>query len=64
MLARMVDGVLLVVSLNRTHKSRMRAAVDVLQNARVNVLGTVLNRSTTRADAYGYYTPDAPRVAS
>ena len=64
MLARMVDGVLLVASLNRTHKSRMRAAVDVLQNARVNVLGTVLNRSTTRADAYGYYAPDAPRVTS
>ena len=59
MLARVVDGVLLVASLNRTRKSRLRTAVDVLHNARVNVLGTVVNRSVKRPDGYGYYVTNA-----
>ncbi len=60
MLARMVDGVLVVSSLNRTHKSRLRAAVDVLENARVNVLGLVVNRSSKQPEGYGYYVTNAP----
>jgi hypothetical protein len=38
----------------------LRAAVDVLGNAHVNVLGLVLNRSAKQPEGYGYYVTSVP----
>lgn len=54
-LSKLVDGALVVVSMVKTHKSSLRAAVDRLTGARVNVLGLVANRATPdQSDVYGY----------
>ena len=54
-LAKLVDGALIVTSMVKTHKSSLRAAVDRLGTARVKILGVVANRATPEQnDVYGY----------
>ncbi len=54
-LAKLVDGAVIVTSMVKTHKSSLRAAVDRLSTARVKILGIVANRATPeQSDVYGY----------
>ena len=59
MLAKSVDGVLVVASLNVTHKRQLKAAVNQLVSARASVLGIVLNRSSTAGRGYRNYYPQS-----
>lgn len=54
-ISTMVDGMVLVVTLNSTLKEHLVAAVRMLQQASAPVLGTVLNRIDYRRNTYGYY---------
>ncbi|HEX6998131.1 MAG TPA: CpsD/CapB family tyrosine-protein kinase [Gammaproteobacteria bacterium] len=49
----LVDGILLVLSQGKTRQSDLLAAKELLQD--VNVVGTVLNRSTENVRPYYYY---------
>ena len=53
-LARQVDGVLLVVDAGHTKEHALAAAADELQKTGGNVLGVALNRLDTRR-GYNYY---------
>jgi Mrp family chromosome partitioning ATPase len=70
LLARHLDGVLLLVSLGQVPRKRAQAALERLQEARASVLGMITNRlrpSATDADrhpTYRYYTNAAPAGAS
>lgn len=62
-LAKVVDGAILVTSVNRSRKSALRTAVGRLSTSRANLLGIVINRSTSeRKSTYGdyssYYSPE------
>jgi polysaccharide biosynthesis transport protein len=53
-LARMVDGTLLVVSANKTEVGLMESAVNLIKNDKAPFLGTILN-NFERKNGYGYY---------
>jgi polysaccharide biosynthesis transport protein len=59
MLAKSVDGVLVVASLNITHKRQLKAAVGQLTGSRASVLGIVLNRSAYAGRGYRNYYPQS-----
>lgn len=54
-LARMVDGVVLVVDSVRTRREPAQRARVILQNAGANILGVVLNRFSPRSSGDDYY---------
>ncbi len=54
-LARMADGVILVVEAGRTRRDAAIRSKQVLQNAGARFLGVVLNRLAARNTAYTYY---------
>ena len=59
MLAKSVDGVLVVASLNITHKRQLKAAINQLTGSRASVLGIVLNRSAHAGRGYRNYYPQS-----
>ena len=59
MLAKCVDGVLVVASMNITHKRQLKAAVHQLVSARASVLGIVMNRSASAGRSYRNYYPQS-----
>lgn len=54
-LARVMDGALMVVKAGRTHKPLAQRTVQLLRDARVNVLGAILNDLDVTKRGYGYY---------
>jgi capsular exopolysaccharide synthesis family protein len=54
-LARNVDGVLLVVDAGETRREVARRAVESLQQVGANLIGVVLNRVPSRRSGYYYY---------
>jgi capsular exopolysaccharide synthesis family protein len=54
-MARHVDGVLLVVDAGRTREHALAQAAGELQKTGVNLLGVALNRMDTRRGGYYYY---------
>ena len=54
-LARHVDGVLLVVDAGHTREQALAQAAGELQKSGVNLLGVALNRLDTRRGGYYYY---------
>lgn len=64
LVASAADAVLLVVDLQRTRRSALRATVDQLRNAGAPLVGIVINRAT-RNRSHDYYTalPDAAPTA-
>ncbi len=54
-LGGMVDGLLLVVSVNRTRVRRLRRAVSRLRGTRLRLVGLVVNRTNPGAGYYGQY---------
>lgn len=53
-LAKMVDGTILVISANKTENKLMKDAVDLIKSIKVSFLGTVLNNFKYKS-GYGYY---------
>jgi tyrosine-protein kinase Etk/Wzc len=53
-LAKQVDGVLLVVKSGQTHQDALIRGVELLDNVRARVLGVLLN-DVSRANTYGSY---------
>jgi capsular exopolysaccharide synthesis family protein len=54
-LGTQVDGVLLVLDAGHTRLSEARHAADVLRRLDINLLGTILNRSSAQRSHYYYY---------
>lgn len=54
-ISTLVDGVLLVVSMNQTLKPHLSYALRVLSQVSAPLIGLVLNRMDTRHPGYGYY---------
>jgi len=54
LLSRYVDGVILVTSIGVTNKHILRNIIDEIYKVGGNVLGTVVNRQSTRKGKYGY----------
>jgi capsular exopolysaccharide synthesis family protein len=54
LLGRLVDGVVLVVQANSTHREVARKAKESLETARLRVLGAVLNKRTFPIPEYWY----------
>ena len=52
-LSQFVDGVIIVTSIQKTHRDALARAVEVLRNGNPNILGLVLNRVRTEG-GYGY----------
>lgn len=57
-MAKLVDGVILVIAAGKTQREAARQAVFNLQTAGANILGVVLNRSEEKGGGY-YYAPAA-----
>ncbi len=53
-LAKQVDGTILVISADKTENRLMKDAVDLLKRNKVAFLGTVLNNFKNKS-GYGYY---------
>ena len=60
-LASRVDGVMLVVQANRTHRRDLQTAVENLRKVGANLLGVVLNGVWSRDARYYQYYGDARR---
>jgi len=54
-LATKVDGVLLVADSGTTRREGIKKAVEALNQVGAHILGTTLNRVSTRSDGYYYY---------
>jgi capsular exopolysaccharide synthesis family protein len=55
-MSRYLDGVLLVVAQNRTHRRSLQRVHALLTQVNAQVLGSMINGAAIRgADAYGYY---------
>ncbi|MFF1574402.1 polysaccharide biosynthesis tyrosine autokinase [Leifsonia sp. NPDC058292] len=54
-LARMVDGALVVADRTRVHRPQLSQTMDSLEKSGVRVLGLVLNRATPTKDRHAYY---------
>lgn len=57
-LAKQVDGVILVVSAGETRRDSAKQAVFNLQQSGANILGVVLNRASDKNGRYRYITPE------
>lgn len=57
-LARMTDGVLLIVDSGRSRRDEVLRAKELIQNAGGRILGVVLNRLAPRSSGYSYYYHD------
>ncbi|WP_431278364.1 polysaccharide biosynthesis tyrosine autokinase [Leifsonia poae] len=53
--ARMVDGALIVADRTRVHRPQLAQTMDSLEKSGVRVLGLVLNRATPTKDRHAYY---------
>ncbi len=53
-LARKLDGALLVISAGKTKRDHAMKARAILEKANANVLGVVLNNAKVDTTAYGY----------
>lgn len=54
-LSKIVDGTLLVVNIESTQKEALKKTVEALENIDANILGTVVNKASTRARYYAQY---------
>ena len=54
-ISTLVDGVLLVVSIDQTLKPQLDTTIRALRQAGARLIGVVLNRMQTRRWGYGYY---------
>lgn len=54
-ISRFADGMLLVVSMNRTLKPHLNFTIRMLMQADAPLLGVVINRIATNSGAYSYY---------
>ncbi|MFI5060636.1 MAG: polysaccharide biosynthesis tyrosine autokinase [Actinomycetales bacterium] len=54
-LARMLDGALLVADRTRVHRPQLTQTMDSLEKSGVRVLGLVINRSAPSKDRHAYY---------
>lgn len=52
--SQVVDGVVLVIDLNRSNRNALAMTRDQLAKAQARLLGVVINRVTDRATQYGY----------
>ena len=58
-LSTRVDGVLLVTQAAKTRRTQLQQAVNRLRDVNANIMGVLLNRVSTRAGEYYYYS-DTP----
>ncbi|HJN74398.1 MAG TPA: polysaccharide biosynthesis tyrosine autokinase [Myxococcota bacterium] len=54
-LSRMVDGVVMAVRSNQTHKNQVIHSRSRLSEMEANILGAIVNRLDVRRSGYGYY---------
>ena len=54
-ISTLVDGLLLVVTINETLRERLRIAIRALALAGAPLIGVVINRLDMRRQGYGYY---------
>ena len=54
-ISTMADGVLLVVTINRTLKTYLHVALSTLSQVKAPIIGYVLNMVDSRRQGYGYY---------
>lgn len=54
-LSKIADGTLLVVSLGSTQKEALKKTVEALENIDANIIGTVVNKASTRSRYYAQY---------
>lgn len=54
-LSKIAGGTLLVVSLGSTEKEALKKTVQALENIDANILGTVINKASTKARYYAQY---------
>jgi len=54
LLARLVDGVVLVTSVGVTQRNNLKSVIDELYKVGGNIIGTVVNRQSTGKGKYGY----------
>jgi capsular exopolysaccharide synthesis family protein len=54
-ISTVADGMILVVTLDRTYKQYLMATIRMLRQAGAPLLGTVLNRIKYQRSSYGYY---------
>ncbi|MCI0159346.1 polysaccharide biosynthesis tyrosine autokinase [Leifsonia shinshuensis] len=60
-LARQVDGALVVVDRTQVRRQQLAQTIDSLEKSGAAVLGIVLNRIHTRGQRGAYYTPEQPQ---
>lgn len=54
-LSKIAHGTLLVVSLGTTQKDALKKTVEALENIDANIIGTVVNKASTRSRYYAQY---------
>lgn len=54
-LSKIADGTVLVVSLGSTQKDALKKTVEALENIDANIIGTVVNKASTRSRYYAQY---------
>ena len=54
-LSRRSDGVILVLDANQVRPEMAQKAIELLENAQANILGTILNRAEVEAEHSYYY---------
>ena len=54
-LSRRADGVILVLDANQVRPEMAQKAIELLENAQANILGTILNRAEIEAEHSYYY---------
>jgi polysaccharide biosynthesis transport protein len=59
-IADLVDGTIVVVSLNRTRRRRLKVALERLSGAHEKIIGIVINRTSQKSGFYGGYYPYSP----
>lgn len=58
-LARLLDGALIVADRTKVHRAQLAQAVMALEKSGVSILGAVLNRVPATRGRYRYYQPEA-----
>lgn len=61
-IANLVDGVVLVVRLNKTTRDAARRSLRLLRNTDAELLGVVVTDAPAPTQGYYYRSPDAPRA--
>lgn len=54
-ISRLVDGILMIVSLGRTSKTGTSNAFEILDQVDAHIIGTVVNRAHIKRDIYDHY---------